>query len=194
MVKIVISNPTEVPNELARVNALFEAGLTHFHLRKPDFSKDDMEAYLKQIKPQFLKRVVIHSYHPLIQKYNLKGINLRGCDRRTLGDDALKSFTKEIQRKGLTISTSCHSFEEIETLPCKFDYVFLSPIYTSISKADYPSAFTKAALELFFQERKSTMPVVALGGITEENVQELTNCGFYGMAFLGSIWKENPLS
>lgn len=190
MMNIIISNPIEVQDELARVNTLFEAGLTHFHLRKPDFSKEDMESYLRQIKPQFIKRVVIHSYHPLIQKYNLKGINLRGCDRMALGEKALNSLTKEIQRKGFSISTSCHSFEEIEALPCKFDYVFLSPIYTSISKTDYPSAFSTAELKAFFKDRKSTVPMIALGGVTEENTQELIDCGFDGMAFLGSIWKQ----
>lgn len=187
--KIILSTPTEIENEFSQVNTLFEGGLTHFHLRKPDFSKQEVEEYLKYIKPIYLKRVVLHSHHSLIKKYNLKGIHLRGADLQLLSKDALKIVVKDLQKRGFTASASLHSFEEIENLPCCLDYAFLSPIFQSISKQDYPSTFTKDELVNFFQQRKSKTPIVALGGIREGNLEQLQQIGFVGIALLGSIWQ-----
>ena len=187
--KIVLSNPTEIENEFGQVNTLFERGLTHFHLRKPDFSKQEVEEYLKNIEPIYLKRVVLHSHHELIKKYNLKGIHLRSTDLQVLSKDALQTLAKDLQKRGFTASASLHSFEEIESLPCRLDYAFLSPIFQSISKQDYPSAFSKEDLVNFFQQRKSTTPIVALGGVKEENLATLQQIGFAGIALLGSIWQ-----
>ncbi len=187
--KIVLSNPTEIENEFRQVNALFEAGLTHFHLRKPDFSTQEMEEYLKNIKPTYLIRVVLHAHHDLIKKYNLKGIHLRSTDLHSLSNDALKSLVKNLQKRGFTASASLHSFEEIENLPCRLDYAFLSPIFQSISKHDYPSAFTQDELVNFFQKRKNKTPIVALGGVREVNLEQLQQIGFAGIALLGSIWQ-----
>ena len=187
--KIILSTPTEIENEFSQVNTLFEGGLTHFHLRKPDFSKQEVEEYLKNIKPIYLKRVVLHSHHSLIKKYNLKGIHLRGADLQLLSKDALKIVVKDLQKRGFTASASLHSFEEIENLPCCLDYAFLSPIFQSISKQDYPSTFTKDELVNFFQQRKSKTPIVALGGVREDNLTTLQQIGFVGIALLGSIWQ-----
>ena len=187
--KIVLSNPIEIENEFIQVNALFEEGLTHFHLRKPDFSKREVEEYLKNIKPIYLKRVVLHSHHDLIKKYNMKGIHLRGKDFQLFSNDVLITLVKDLQKRGFTASASLHAFEEIESLPCRLDYAFLSPIFQSISKQDYPSAFSKDELANFFQQRKSKTPIVALGGVREENLEQLQQIGFAGIALLGSIWQ-----
>ncbi len=187
--KIILSHPTEIENEFRQVNILFEGGLTHFHLRKPDFSKQEMEDYLKTIKPTYLKRVVLHSHHDLIKKYNLKGIHLRGTDLQILSNYALKTLVKDLQKRGFTASASLHSFEEIENLRCCLDYAFLSPIFQSISKHDYPPAFLKDELVNFFQQRKNKTPIVALGGVRDENMATLQQIGFAGIALLGSIWQ-----
>jgi thiamine-phosphate pyrophosphorylase len=114
---------------------------------------------------------------------------LRSKDLQLLSNDTLKPFVKDLQKRGFTASASLHSFKEVENLPCRLDYVFLSPIFQSISKQDYPSAFTKDELVNFFQQRKSKTSIVALGGVREENLKELQQIGFVGIALLGSIWQ-----
>ena len=42
---------------------------------------------------------------------------------------------------------SCHSLEEVAKYKATCDYVFLSPIYDSISKEGYPSAYTTDSLQ-----------------------------------------------
>ena len=87
-----------------------------------------------------------------------------------------------------------HSLDAIEQLPCKADYVFLSPIFQSISKADYPSAFSVETLKYFFKNRQSAVPVLALGGISNDNIEMIQTIGFQGYALMGSVWKIGQIS
>ncbi|GAB4250489.1 MAG: thiamine phosphate synthase [Vicingaceae bacterium] len=84
---------------------------------------------------------------------------------------------------------SCHSFIEVDALDGKLDYCFLSPVFDSISKPGYKTPFDREALRTFLKKKRK-IKVIALGGVTEENYNELIALGFDGGAFLGSVWKK----
>ena len=132
---------------------------------------------------------MLHSHHDLLKKYNLKGIHFTEINRQKFPDETLISVVKVLRKKGLTVSFSLHSLEAIEQLPCKADYVFLSPIFQSISKVDYPSAFSVESLTHFFENRQSIVPVLALGGVSNGNIEIIQAIGFQGYALMGSVWK-----
>ena len=69
------------------------------------------------------------------------------------------------------------------------DYLFLSPIFNSISKQGYEAAFTPETLQEAAQKGLIDSQVVALGGITLERIQQLHDWHFGGAAFLGDIWQ-----
>ena len=71
----------------------------------------------------------------------------------------------------------------------KLNYVFLSPIFDSISKQGYRSAFDDATLKKASAEGIIGQKVVALGGVTRERVALLEKYGFGGAAMLGDIWR-----
>ena len=68
-------------------------------------------------------------------------------------------------------------------------YVFLSPIFNSISKQGYASAFTPKALFEAKQKGIINEKVVALGGITAANINKIKSYGFGGVALLGDVWR-----
>lgn len=74
----------------------------------------------------------------------------------------------------------------------ELDYVFLSPIFPSISKAGYGGTGAAAAFpdadRLASALAGSRYPVLALGGVTPERFPELAELGFAGAALLGGIW------
>jgi thiamine-phosphate pyrophosphorylase len=80
-----------------------------------------------------------------------------------------------------------HSIDTINQ--CKsYDYIFLSPVFDSISKKGYSSNID---LNTFMQKKEaSTFPtkVIGLGGVSKENITLLSDVGFDGAALLGSIW------
>lgn len=60
------------------------------------------------------------------------------------------------------MSTSYHSLETVLDLPAhSWDYVFLSPVFNSISKKGYQAGFDDADLK---SVSSSAVPIVALGG------------------------------
>ncbi|MBC7409896.1 MAG: thiamine phosphate synthase [Arcicella sp.] len=189
MKKIIISNPTDFEGEIGLIEQLLIDKFLVFHLRKPEKSYEELSEILRRISPKFYRQIVLHSHHDLSKKYKLKGVHFTETIRRKLSEEALISVIKTLREQGLTVSFSLHSLEAIEQLPCTADYVFLSPIFQSISKVDYPSAFSVESLTHFFENRQSTVPVLALGGVCNDNIEIIQAIGFQGYALMGSVWK-----
>jgi thiamine-phosphate pyrophosphorylase len=94
---------------------------------------------------------------------------------------------------GSTVSTSFHSLQQLRTdWGPVLSYAFLSPIFDSISKEGYSAArFNRHELRQVLTQ--CPFPVIALGGITSENVLDAKHMGFAGAAVIGSVWQtEDP--
>ena len=65
-------------------------------------------------------------------------------------------------------------------------YVFLSPIFDSISKQGYKAAFPLQQLRMIALE--APVAVVGLGGVTARNMPLLREAGLSGAAFLGYLF------
>ena len=81
-------------------------------------------------------------------------------------------------------STSLHDADEINTLTPLWDYVFLGPVFSSISKPGYENK----VLETLVLEKKHSPEIFALGGISPDNAGSILNKGYDGIAVLGAIW------
>ncbi|TLX70439.1 thiamine phosphate synthase [Labilibacter sediminis] len=177
---IIISNPEPLKNEIDIVHSLLNLTPAFFHLRKPDFSEDQMAAYLNNISHELHQRIVIHSHHQLCERYNLKGIHFTNRNKHHINDYLNYKGSKSI---------SCHSTKEIEDLNQTFNYCFLSPIFQSVSKPGYGGdTYNMKQLEIFIKSNPGHN-IVALGGISSSNIQQVKNMGFYGAAILGSFWQ-----
>lgn len=91
-----------------------------------------------------------------------------------------------------SVSRSCHSIEELDHIE-DIDYCFLSPIFDSISKKGYLSAFSKEELADASRKGIINSKVYALGGITPEHIPLLQEFGFGGVAVLGYLWEDITL-
>ena len=192
MKSIVISAQKSIEKETEIVTQLFKEGLTRFHLRKPHYSYKKMKDYLDKIPSEYHNRIIIHSNHKLAHKYNLKGIHLAVKDRDTSLRNWLRIKSIKRKNKWITVSTSFHSINELDKYNDLYDYVFLSPIFDSISKKDYQSGFK--AFSLTSATQRSNYKVVALGGVDSHNIKDAFNMGFWGCGFLGTIWtNDSPI-
>ena len=88
---------------------------------------------------------------------------------------------------------SCHTFDEIKSYKNEYDYLFLSPIFDSISKVGYKSSFSKEELEKASEEGIIDEKVVALGGVTFDVIPYLKELNFGGVAMLGGIYNIEAL-
>jgi thiamine-phosphate pyrophosphorylase len=169
---------------------LFENGLQRFHLRKPAWNFLQLQHYINSVPEKFHNRIVLHSHFELAAEFAVTGIHKK--------TEAHESGVTEWSC-GQIISTSFHSLREIESCHYPYEYVFLSPVFDSISKPGYRSAFDPGPLSTFLQFRKkenSNPPlIVALGGVSASNLAKLKTLGFDGAAVLGSIWEsQDPLT
>lgn len=89
---------------------------------------------------------------------------------------------------GLSIETE-QQLEEVKALPV--DYIGLSAIFATPSKLD---TLTHWGIEgLAASLKKTTLPVVAIGGINSDNIQEVAATGVHGIALVSAICHaDNP--
>lgn len=169
---VLISIPGKMMGEHLTLVDLFDLGLDTYHIRKPDFTKEEVQNVLNMIHVKNRKKTVLHGYPDLVKKYGLKGIHHNATS------EYIPDFGEEF-----TQSKSFHSVEQIEGDNSPYDYVFLSPIFDSISKEGYQSNFDLKTLEL-----PTNQNIIALGGITPDKVELLKETGFDGFAVLGGVW------
>lgn len=173
---IVITPPESIPNEHLIINRLFEEELQSLHIRKPSMKEEEMEEYLQKISPIYRQRIVVHDHHSLMADYRLQGIHLN--HRHPTPPEGYNN----------QLSCSCHSFGEVTENKEKCSYLFLSPIFDSISKAGYHSDFSEKLLQRAKNEGIIDEKVIAVGGINAHNIAIVKRLGFGGVALLGDIW------
>jgi len=173
---IVITEPQFVTNEATIIAQLLHWGVGLVHLRKLESNADDLAKLIEAIPTVYHNRLVLHDHFDLATHFTLHGLHL---NRR--------NSVLPPNHKG-TVSQSCHTLDEVKACKTKYDYVFLSPVFNSISKLGYTSAFTPKALSEAKKQGLIDQKVVALGGITAANIDKTKYYGFGGVALLGDIW------
>lgn len=173
---ILITPPTYFVEENKIITDLFEEGLDILHLRKPDTAPMFAERLLTLIPEHYHKRIVVHGHFYLKEEYRLKGIHLNS--RNPNLPDGYKGH----------ISCSCHSLEEVKSRKKQCDYVFLSPVFDSISKKNYHANYTPEEIRKAHKAGIIDKKVIALGGIDIDNITEVKNYGFGGAAIMGALW------
>lgn len=174
---IVITSPGFLQGEADFINRLFNHGLDRLHLRKPGADIGECRRLLDGISREWLPRIVVHDNFGLCREYGLGGVHLNG-----------RNPMAPPNHEG-SVSRSCHSLEEISRYKGDCDYLTLSPIFNSISKQGYMAAFEPEQLAAARDSGLIDSRVMALGGVTLENIPRVRELGFGGVAILGDVWQ-----
>ena len=174
---IVITSPGFLQGEADFIDRLFGHGLDRLHLRKPGADIGECRRLLDGISREWLPRIVVHDNFGLCREYGLGGVHLNG-----------RNPMAPPNHEG-SVSRSCHSLEEISRYKGECDYLTLSPIFNSISKQGYMAAFEPEQLAAARDSGLIDSRVMALGGVTLENIPRVKELGFGGVAILGDVWQ-----
>lgn len=193
---IVISAPDFLPGEAEAVTALLEAGAWRVHVRKPAAGSDSIARLLEHIPAALYSRISLHDHHELAARFGVGGVHLNS--RNPSVPDGF----------GGMVSRSCHSIAELSQYSSVCDYMFLSPIFDSISKSGYVSRFSleeirrrivagsdvaTARMDVMSSDGNCRSVdwgrVFALGGVCPDNIRLLEETGFGGAAVLGYLWE-----
>ena len=172
---ILLSTPDFFVEEDIIINALFEEGLDLFHLRKPNTEPIYSERLLTLIPQQWHNQIVVHNHFYLVDEFGLRGIH------RTGNDQVLP------QNYHGTQSRSCHSLEELRHRQ-DMDYVFLSPVFDSITYPERHAAYSSQQLHDATRAGLIDRKVMAAGGVNSDTLPLLGDYGFGGAVILGDLW------
>lgn len=173
--RIAITEPEFMDNEASLIVMVLDSGFNVVHLRKPGCTEQEMRDLIESIPQSYYRRLRLHDHLKLSADYGLLGVHLNSRNPRP--------------PEGVTnVSRSCHSLEELQS-PVKcgitLNYQTLSPIFDSISKPGYRSAFDLETIG----EKIAGLNVIALGGVTPDKFPLLKQYGFIGAAMLGAVWQ-----
>lgn len=178
MMRIVVI--TDVPftaDEAGAIGLLLDEGVDRVHLRKPQSGEQQMRRLIESLPERYYGRITLQDHLPLAVEYGMGGVHLNS--RNGCVPDGFAGL----------VSRSCHSLDEVAACAGE-DYLFLSPIFDSISKAGYCAAFTDDELRRASACGILGERVVALGGVRPHNLPLLREYGFGGAALLGCIWRD----
>jgi len=174
--KIIVITPSDTfENETKVWVDLFEAGLERLHVRKPGFSVTGIQELLQQVPVQYYSRMVLSHQPELVQSYGTMGLHLSYVD--------FKQYSGTLE-KGQTLSVSVHNWSEAAEVAPEVDYVFISPVFDSISKSGY---LANESLRLVPAGLNN---IYALGGVCSSNIDQLSAMGYVGGVVLGEIWNK----
>ena len=180
MLLIAITQPYAIDGEDAIIGHLLANGFDIVHLRKPDVGIEYCRDLLGRLTPMERARIVVHDYASLYEEFALRGIHLN------------RNYTAYPTHYRGTRTRSCHTFEEVARYKDECDYLFLSPIFDSISKRGYCSKFSHDELLSASREGIIDTKVIALGGVTPERIEYLKSLHFGGVAMMGAIGLTTP--
>lgn len=181
---IVITPEETIQSETELINELFQEGLDLLHVRKPFINSEEMADFIHKIDSKFHHQLTIHSHYDLAKNFTISRFHFREIDRQ---NELYKSFLNK------TISTSVHNIEAFNKLNEDWEYSFISPVFPSISKKRYGENST--ILNDIKKRDNPNVKLIALGGINENNINEVFESEVHGVALLGAIWESNePLN
>ena len=134
MLWIAVTPPAFHDGEAAFISRLLAGGVDVVHLRKPGSAEAECAGLLEALSEDERARVVVHDHFGLAARYGLMGIHLNSRN-----PSVPEGFRGQLSR-------SCHSLEEVRRFKPECGYVFLSPVFDSISKQGYASAFSAGDL------------------------------------------------
>lgn len=184
-----MSSPGIHDNEIDEVIQMFEAGLRHFHVRKPRMSHRELKQYLNGYPEQYRKRLVLHTYHGLAYEMGLGGIHLSRSHRKRKRLYRIRLWLRRRANPGLTVTRTFHKLTDLGQDKRTYSYSFLSPIFDSLSQNSLAGGYSRRALLIMIPQARQ--PVYAMGGVRPDNIEEVAALGFGGAVLLGALWKSD---
>lgn len=173
--------------EVAEAVKMLDAGLTHFHIRKPRVSRKEMKDYLLRYPEEYRNRLVLHSFHGLASDLQIGGIHLSRSHRKRNRIFRIRLRLKRLLKPQLIITRSFHKLTSLTADKRNYSYAFLSPVFDGVSENTLGSGYSKRALLITLPQARC--PIFAMGGVKPQNLREVAESGFSGALLAGALWR-----
>lgn len=179
---LLITDRMQARKPLADIlGAAFAAGCRWASIREKDLPLAEQIALAQSVLPlarQFSARLTLHGDAAAAQTAGVDGAHLAaGGDaaaaRTMLGPEALI---------GLSVHTPAEAASAFTA-----DYIVAGPAYETASKPGYGPALNTSGISAI--AKRSSVPVIAVGGIGANNLSEIIKAGAAGIAVMGGVMR-----
>ena len=173
-----------------KLEILFSLGITTAQLRTKDLKDEALEKEILnaiKISNKYKARLFINDFWELAIKHQAYGIHLGQ-------EDLVEANLEAIHQASIRLGVSTHTTKEIEmALEIEPSYLAIGPIFETTSKV---VAYDTVGIEELKQWSQTVpYPIVAIGGINLENIQEIINIpSVSGIAMISEFLENNKIS
>jgi len=170
-----------------KLKALYEVGVTTAQLRVKDMEGEVLESEVAEaieLSKAYSARFFLNDYWRLAIEHGAYGVHLGQ-------EDIQEADIEAIHHAGLRLGISSHTPKEIEiALGFEPSYLAIGPIFEPISKK---MAYENVGIEnLKRWSEYVDYPIVAIGGITQENIAMIAQTdAASGIAMISAVLDEN---
>ncbi len=160
---------------IRRIREIEDIGISSVILREKDLDESDYEKLAESL---YSPKLIIHTHTNVAKRLGIKRIHLTLSDLEKKRDE-LVGFTE--------IGTSCHSCEDVkEAEKLGASYCLLGHIFDTDCKKGLPGRGLPFLIEVMEQ---AVIPVYAIGGISEENIEGVLAAGSDGVALMSGFMR-----
>lgn len=163
-------------DDLAMLPALVRAGVDGFQVRDKTLTTRQLVALTQWVQSASGTTVVVNDRLDVALAVGADGVHL--------GAEDLSVAQARRLAPGLLIGATCRDANQIKRAAADdADYAGVGPVFATASKDGLPAPLGVSGLAGL-----TGLPVLAIGGITEDHAPEVVAMGVHGIAVIGGIW------
>lgn len=170
-----------------QVEEALQGGATFIQLREKKLGYDEFLEEAKQIQ-KLCKEYKV----PFVINDNVEIAKQIGADGVHVGQDDMESgMVRTLLGEDKIIGVSAHNVEEALLAQANgADYLGVGAVFNTTSKDDVSTLNHEVLKEIC---KAVSIPVIAIGGINEENVLKLAGTGICGVAVISAIFAKDDI-
>lgn len=189
-----ISHFTEQHTYLDSIRLALEGGIKWVQLRMKDATEDEIISVgteVRKLCDQYGATFIIDDHVELVHKLKADGVHLGKNDMPI-------AEARNILGKNIIIGGTANTFEDIAAhYQATANYIGCGPFrFTTTKKGLSPTLGLEGYRSIMTKVKEAgiNIPVVAIGGITAEDIPDIMQTGISGIALSGAILRaENPI-
>lgn len=189
-----ITHQTELYSYFESARMALEGGCKWIQLRMKEAPLEEVEAVALQLKPickEHEAMLIIDDHVELVKKLEVDGVHLGKNDMPI-------SQARQILGEAFIIGGTANTFEDVvQHYRAGADYLGIGPFRFTTTKKNLSPVLGLEGYATILSQMKEAhieLPVVAIGGITYEDIPDILSTGVNGIALSGTILRaDNPV-
>jgi len=188
MLQYITADPGKGKSVLQQAKEVLDGGCRWIQVRIKNASDDEVRKAIEEIKPlcaEYEAFLILNDRVELAKELEVSGVHIGQ-------EDMPVAQARLLLGAGPVLGVTCNTYEEIKAVADQdIDYIGVGPFRYTTTKEHLRKLIGiegySSIIEQMRQDGIDNIPVVAVGGITADDVQDLMQTGVKGVAVSGAI-------